>query len=52
MGGLTAYGAITACGLLVAISMWLIGRWYVFNCRNHGGEMHKLLTIARSDKSE
>lgn len=51
-GGLTAYGAITACGLLVAISMWLIGRWYVFNCRNHGGEMRKLLTIARSDKSE
>lgn len=50
--GLTAYGAITAFGLLVAICMWLIGRWYVFNCRNFGGEMRKLLTIARSDKHE
>lgn len=50
--GLTAYGAITAFGLLVAVCMWLIGRWYVFNCRNFGGEMRKLLTIARSDKHE
>lgn len=47
--GLSAYGAITAFGLLVAISMWLIGRWYVYNCRNFGGEVRKLLSIARSD---
>ncbi len=50
MLGLSAYGAITAFGLLVAGSMWAIGRWYVFNCRNFGGEMRKLLTIARQDK--
>lgn len=48
--GLSAYGAITAFGLLVAISMWLIGRWYVYNCRNFGGEVRKLLSIARSDQ--
>ena len=47
--GMSAYGAITAFGLLVAISMWVIGRWYVYNCRNFGGEVRKLLTIARRD---
>ena len=48
--GLSAYGAITLFGLLVAASMWLIGRWYIHNCRKHGGEVRRLLTIARADK--
>lgn len=48
--GLSAYGAITLFGLLVAVCMWLVGRWYVYNCRKHGGEVRRLLSIARSDK--
>ena len=47
--GVSAYGAITGFGLIVAVTMWLIGRWYVFNCRNHGGEVRRLLEIARRD---
>ena len=47
--GLSAYGAITGFGLIVASTMWLIGRWYRYNCRNHGGEVRRLLGIARKD---
>ena len=50
MWGLSAYGAITGFGLIVAFTMWLIGRWYLHNCRKHGGEVRRLLSIARSDK--
>ncbi len=49
MWGLSAYGAITGFGLIVASTMWLIGRWYRYNCRNHGGEVRRLLGIARKD---
>jgi MFS transporter, LPLT family, lysophospholipid transporter len=49
MWGLSAYGAITGFGLIVAITMWLIGRWYLHNCRKHGGEVRRLLNIARKD---
>ncbi|MDR0254603.1 MAG: lysophospholipid transporter LplT [Stenotrophomonas maltophilia] len=49
MLGVSAYGAITGFGLIVAVTMWLIGRWYVYNCRHHGGEVRRLLTIARHD---
>ena len=49
MWGLSAYGAITGFGLIVAFTMWLIGRWYLYNCRHHGGEVRKLLSIARND---
>ena len=49
MLGLSAYGAITGFGLIVAVTMWLIGRWYVRNCRRHGGEVRRLLNIARKD---
>lgn len=47
--GLSAYGAITGFGLIVAGTMWLIGRWYRHNCRKHGGEVRRLLNIARHD---
>ncbi|MGE8396591.1 MAG: lysophospholipid transporter LplT, partial [Comamonas sp.] len=49
MWGLSAYGAITGFGLIVAFTMWLIGRWYLHNCRKHGGEVRRLLNIARRD---
>lgn len=47
--GLSAYGAITGFGLIVAGTMWLIGRWYRHNCRKHGSEVRRLLNIARHD---
>ena len=49
LAGVSAYGAITGFGLIVAVTMWLIGRWYVYNCRNHGSEVRKLLNVARND---
>ncbi|HEY4663419.1 MAG TPA: lysophospholipid transporter LplT [Comamonas sp.] len=49
MWGLSAYGAITGFGLIVAFTMWMIRRWYLYNCRNHGGEVRRLLNIARKD---
>ena len=48
--GLSAYGAITGFGLIVAGTMWLIRRWYLYNCRNHGGEVRRLLQTARYDQ--
>lgn len=45
----SAYGAITGFGLIVAITMWLIRRWYLHNCRKHGGEVRRLLNLARHD---
>lgn len=47
--GLTAYGAITAFGCFVAVSMCLIGLWHRRNVRVHGDEVARLLAIARSD---
>lgn len=49
MWGMSAYGAITCFGLMVAATMWLIGRWYRYNCRHHGHEVRQLLQIARRD---
>jgi len=49
MWGVSAYGAITGFGVIVAVTMWLIGRWYRHNCRKHGGEVRRLLDIARKD---
>jgi MFS family permease len=48
--GLSAFGAITIFGVVVAATMWLIGRWHRSNCTNHREEVERLLTIARSDK--
>jgi LPLT family lysophospholipid transporter-like MFS transporter len=47
--GLSAYGAITAFGLFVAVSMGLIGLWHRSNTRYHAVELNRLLDIARQD---
>ena len=49
--GLSAFGAITAFGLVVAGVMWLIKRWHASNCIKHKEELDHLLAIARSDHS-
>ena len=48
--GLSAFGAITIFGVVVAGTMWLIGRWHANNCVAHRDEVERLLAIARSDK--
>ena len=47
--GLSAFGAITLFGVVVAGFMWLIKRWHARNCRDHGPEVEHLLEIARND---
>ena len=47
--GLSAFGAITVFGLLVAGFMWLIKRWHARNCRDHAEDIANLLEIARHD---
>ncbi|OGA80995.1 MAG: lysophospholipid transporter LplT [Burkholderiales bacterium RIFCSPHIGHO2_01_FULL_63_240] len=47
--GLSAYGAISAFGVVVAVSMLLIGLWHRRNLRLHTDEVERLLAIARSD---
>ena len=49
--GLPTFTAITAFGLVVAVSMWLIRRWHASNCVLHHSEVEHLLSIARNDKS-
>jgi MFS transporter, LPLT family, lysophospholipid transporter len=47
--GLSAFGAITIFGLVVAGTMELIRRWHRHNCVRHRDEVEHLLAIARSD---
>jgi MFS family permease len=47
--GLSAFGAITIFGIVVAGTMWLIGRWHKRNLANHRAEVEHLLAVARSD---
>ena len=47
--GLSAFGAITAFGLVVAGFMWLIQRWHKNNCIHDAEEVEHLLNIARND---
>jgi MFS transporter, LPLT family, lysophospholipid transporter len=47
--GASAFVAITAFGLVVAGTMWLIGRWHRKNCVTHRDEVERLLAIARAD---
>ena len=47
--GLSAFGAITIFGVVVAGTMWLIGRWHRRNCIQHKDEVDRLLAIARAD---
>ena len=49
--GMSAFGAITAFGLLVAGFMWLIQIWHKRNLRIHKEQVDHLLSLARSDKS-
>lgn len=49
--GLSAFGAITAFGVVVAGFMWVIKRWHQHNCAVHSEEVDKLLAIARNDNS-
>ena len=49
--GLSAFGAITGFGLIVAATMWLIQRWYHSNLQRYPREVEALLTLAREDKS-
>jgi MFS family permease len=47
--GLSAFGAITVFGLVVAGFMWVIKRWHENNCRDHAADVANLLEIARHD---
>jgi len=47
--GVSAFGAISAFGVLVASVMWLIQRWHARNLRTHPHELERLLEIARRD---
>jgi len=49
--GLSAFGAISAFGVVVAGFMWVIQRWHRSNLIHHADEVQALLAIARSDKS-
>jgi MFS family permease len=49
--GMSAFGAITAFGIVVAGFMWVIQRWHKSNLVHHSQEVQALLEIARSDKS-
>ncbi len=48
--GMSAFGAITGFGLIVAGFMWIIRRWYARNLVRHKDEIEHLLAIARNDK--
>jgi hypothetical protein len=48
--GLSAFGAIAIFGVVVAGTMWWIGRWHKRNTVVHRDEVERLLAIARSDK--
>ena len=47
--GLSAFGAITAFGFVVAFCMWLIKRWHERNLREHSEEVKHLIEIAKND---
>jgi LPLT family lysophospholipid transporter-like MFS transporter len=44
--GLSAFGAITVFGVVVAGFMWVIKRWHARNCVDHAVEVNHLLDIA------
>ena len=47
--GLSAFGAITAFGLLVAGFMWLIQKWHAHNLVAHKEEVDHLIDVAKND---
>ncbi|MBL0421304.1 lysophospholipid transporter LplT [Ramlibacter sp. AW1] len=48
--GVSAFGAITGFGVIVAGVMWLIKRWHAWNTVHHRAEVEHLLDVARHDK--
>ena len=48
---MSAYWAIGIFGTLVAVTMFLIGRWHKSNTIKHKDEVDRLLAIARNDPS-
>ncbi len=48
--GLSAFGAITGFGLIVAIAMWIIQRWHARNLVVYRDQVEHLLEVARHDK--
>ena len=48
--GLSAFGAITAFGLLVASVMWVIQKWHAHNCVAHKTVVDHLMAIAKNDQ--
>ncbi|TFY97996.1 lysophospholipid transporter LplT [Ramlibacter rhizophilus] len=48
--GVSAFGAITGFGLIVASVMWAIQRWHKGNLVRHKDEVDHLLQVARHDK--
>jgi hypothetical protein len=47
--GMSAFGAITAFGIVVAGVMWIIQRWHARNVVKYKDEVDHLLEIARHD---
>ena len=47
--GLSAFGAITVFGVVVAGFMWVIKRWHESNLREHAADVANLLEVARHD---
>jgi MFS transporter, LPLT family, lysophospholipid transporter len=47
--GLSAFGAITAFGVVVAAAMLVVGLWHWRNTIKHRDEVNRLLEIARTD---
>jgi MFS transporter, LPLT family, lysophospholipid transporter len=47
--GLSAFGAITGFGVVVASVMMVIQRWHRNNCTQHREEVEHLLRVARHD---
>ena len=47
--GLSAFGAITGFGLVVAGVMWAIQLWHRHNSTHHRAEVEHLLHTARHD---
>ena len=47
--GLSAFGAITIFGIVVAATMWLIRRWHERNRVRHREEVERLLELAKGD---
>ena len=48
--GLSAFGAITAFGLLVASVMWVIQKWHAHNCVAHKEVVDHLISLAKNDQ--